>query len=241
MTVNGSPIWAEIHSSNPKASVAFYSELFGWDASAPVDEFGGYVNFTLNGKNVAGLTPDTSDYWMLYLHVDDAATPAAAAGARDVDGPHPVADLGVMVVMTDPTGARVGAWQRGAHTGFEVSGVAGSPVWHELHTDDYAGALDFYSRAFEWNPEVLTDSPDFRMSTLGSGPAAVAGIYDAKTYLAGDGSRWQIYFGVSNPEASAAIIEKHGGRTLEPLHETPFGIMAAAIDPTGAHFTIIGV
>jgi uncharacterized protein len=241
VTRNGAPVWAEIRTTDPATSIKFYSELLGWHASDPVDEFGGYVNFTLDGKNVAGLTPDSEDRWVLYLHVADAAVPAAASGATKVEGPHPVADLGVMVMLTDPTGAEIGARQRGTHTGFEAFGVAGAPVWHELHTADFDTAIDFYARAFGWKATAMPAAPGFRMSTLGTGQQAVAGIYDAKETLAGQSPHWQHYFGVNNPVAAAAIIEQNGGRVLEQPRETPFGIMATAVDPNGVPFTIIGV
>jgi uncharacterized protein len=241
VTRNGAPVWAEIRTSDPATSIAFYSDLLGWHASEPVEEFGGYVNFSLDGKNVAGLTPDTDDRWVLYLHVDDAAVPAAASGATNVEGPHPVADLGVMVMLTDATGAEIGAWQRGTHTGFEVFGTAGAPVWHELHTNDFDTAVDFYERAFGWEASPMPAAPGFRMSTLGTGQDALAGIYDATDSLAGQASHWQHYFGVSDPARAVAIIEKHGGRILEQPRETPFGVMATAIDPNGVPFTIMGV
>ena len=50
-TPNGAPIWADLLSSDIERTRSFYSQLFGWEASEPNEEFGGYVSFT----NGAGL------------------------------------------------------------------------------------------------------------------------------------------------------------------------------------------
>ena len=37
----GNPCWADIMTSDPAATRAFYTELFGWDAEEPDEEDGG--------------------------------------------------------------------------------------------------------------------------------------------------------------------------------------------------------
>ena len=49
----GAPIWFDLMSSDPDRAAAFYGEIFGWESEPPRDEFGGYRNFTKNGKRVA--------------------------------------------------------------------------------------------------------------------------------------------------------------------------------------------
>ena len=50
----GAPSWVDLMTSDPDRSRAFYSELFGWTAEEPNEEFGGYFNFTHGGVRVAG-------------------------------------------------------------------------------------------------------------------------------------------------------------------------------------------
>ena len=78
----------------------------------------------------------------------------------------PVADLGIQAVMTDPTGADLGAWQAGTFPGFTVLAEHGAPSWFELSTREYATAVAFYQSVFHWEPAVVGDSPEFRYTTL---------------------------------------------------------------------------
>ena len=47
---NGAPCWIDLMSSDTDKSRAFYGELFGWTADEPNEEFGGYINFRLDGE-----------------------------------------------------------------------------------------------------------------------------------------------------------------------------------------------
>ena len=67
--------------------------------------------------------------------------------------------------------------------GYELAAEPGAPVWHELHTKDYDKAVKFYQDVFGWDTAVLSDTPEFRYTTLGAGDAAKAGILDASGFL----------------------------------------------------------
>src|SRR5262245_60346085 len=59
----GAPIWIDVMTSNAEATKAFYGSLFGWTVVDPGPEYGGYVNFHLDGEPIAGCmqaTPDTA-------------------------------------------------------------------------------------------------------------------------------------------------------------------------------------
>src|SRR2546423_14131805 len=51
----GTPIWLDLSSSDPSASEAFYTNLFGWAADEANEEYGGYRMLRQDGKMVAGL------------------------------------------------------------------------------------------------------------------------------------------------------------------------------------------
>jgi predicted enzyme related to lactoylglutathione lyase len=59
-----------------------------------------------------------------------------------------------MVVMADPTGAIISAWQPQIHRSAEVVNEAGSSCWNELYTLDVPTAQDFYRRLFGWEIET---------------------------------------------------------------------------------------
>src|SRR3954471_16343129 len=117
----GAPCWVDLMTSDTAKSRAFYSDLFGWEAEEPNPEFGGYFNFTKNGVLVAGCMaaqPDSGmpDVWSIHLATDDAVKTAAATatnGGQVHVAAMPVADLGTMAMVADPSGAAIGIWQPG--------------------------------------------------------------------------------------------------------------------------------
>jgi uncharacterized protein len=85
----------------------------------------------------------------------------------------------------------------------------------------------------------MSDTDEFRYTTLGAGDEARAGIMDASKFLPeGVPSNWQVYFGVENVDAAVGKAQALGGQLLQPAEDTPFGRMATLADPTGAVFRI---
>jgi uncharacterized protein len=244
----GAPCWIDLNTSDLDRAVQFYGGLFGWTAEDAGEDYGHYHNFSRDGALVAGLMrkqPGAGypDFWLTYLSSSDAkatATAASDAGGQAVLEPMAVMDLGAMAVLADPTGGAVGVWQPGRHRGYEVHSQAGAPVWHELHTRDHDGAVAFYQRVFGWQTSVVSDSDEFRYTTMTVGEQPYAGVMDARASLPeGTPSVWQVYFGVEDTDASLAAAERLGGTVLEPAVDTPHGRMATVADPTGAPFKVI--
>lgn len=245
----GAPCWIDLWTSDVEGSRRFYADLFGWEAQEPSPEFGGYFMFNRSGVPVAGGMGDMGDLpaddsWKVYLDTDDivrTAREAEAAGADITGPPAPVADLGIQAVLTDPTGARVGAWQAGTFPGFTVLGEHGSPSWCELHTRDYPTAVGFYRTVFRWDTRVEADDGQFRYAVMQdpSGEGELAGIMDAASML-GDGeqSRWVVYFEVDDVPSAVALVAKLGGSVVLEPEDTPYGRLAEVADPSGAHFKL---
>ncbi len=245
----GAPSWVDLMTSDPDRSRAFYSELFGWTAEEPNEEFGGYFNFTHGGVRVAGgmkAQPDAGipDVWSIYLATDDAAKTAeavAANGGQVIVPPMPVGDLGTMGFMTDAGGAGIGMWQPGTYPGLEVVGETSTPNWFELHTRDYDASIEFYRQVFGWETEVMGDTPEFRYTTAKDGEEQVAGVMDASGFLPeGVPAHWSVYFGTDDADATIAKALELGGSVIHPAEDTPYGRLATLADPTGAVFKLIG-
>lgn len=243
----GAPCWVDLMTSDAERSRAFYSELFGWTAEEPNPEFGGYFNFAKDGVRVAGGMPNQQagmpDVWSVYLATDDAAKTlelAAANGGQVLVQAMPVADLGIMGFVTDSGGAHIGLWQPGLHKGFGNVAEAGAPSWFELHTRDYAAAVDFYRNVFHWDTNVEGDTPEFRYTTMKHGEDRYAGVMDASGFLPeGVPAHWAVYFGVDDADAALAKIVALGGSIVMPAEDTPYGRLATAADPTGAQFKLV--
>jgi uncharacterized protein len=245
----GAPCWIDLFTSDPDRSRAFYEALFGWTSEDAGPDFGNYINFAKQGDRVAGGmrndgTMGMPDAWNVYLATDDAkaTVDAAASNGGEVIVPAmAVGELGTMAVVVDAGKAMIGMWQPASHEGFGVYDEPGAPSWFELHTRDYDAAVDFYRKVFRWDAHEMSDSPEFRYTTLGEGEQALAGIMDASGSLPdGIPSHWEVYFGVADTDATLSRIVELGGSVLEPAQDTPYGRLAKAADPTGAQFKLRG-
>ena len=118
--------------------------------------------------------------------------------------------------VTDAGGAAIGVWQPGLHQGFGVLGEPGTPSWFELHTRDYDAAVAFYRDVFGWDTHAVSDTPEFRYTTLADGDGWLAGIMDASGFLPdGVPAHWSVYFGVEDTDAALAKIVDLGGSIVQ--------------------------
>ncbi|HEY5154478.1 MAG TPA: VOC family protein [Acidimicrobiales bacterium] len=246
----GAPCWVDLFTSDTDGAAGFYGALFGWTAESAGQDYGGYINFAKDGVAVAGCMKNDGqtgmpDVWSIYLATADADATVEAAVAHGGQVIVPAMDvmaLGKMAVMVDPGGAAIGAWQPGLHRGFGVLDEPGSPSWFELHTRDYDASVAFYRDVFGWDTHTMSDTPEFRYTTLGEGESQLAGIMDSAMVLPeGVPSNWQIYFAVDDADASLAQAVELGGTVIYPAEDTPYGRLASLADPTGALFKLRAV
>jgi predicted enzyme related to lactoylglutathione lyase len=236
----------DVMSSDIDTARAFYEALFGWTSEDAGEEFGHYINFSRDGEMIAGgmaNTPEmeTPDAWSVYLAVADAEATqeqAVAAGATVAVPAMAVGELGVMAVFQDPGGAFIGVWQAKEHAGFAVRDEPGSPCWFELHTRDFAASVAFYEAVFGWDTELQGDTDDFRY-TVATNPGTIVGIMDATSFLPdGAPAHWSVYWETEDVAASLKKAEELGGSTLQGPDDTPYGVLATGVDPTGAVYKL---
>ena len=243
----GHPCWVDLFTTDPDASRAFYGELFGWTSESAGEDYGGYVNFSKDGEPVAGCMKNNGespiDVWSVYLASDDLDATAALVtgnGGEISVPPMDVMELGRMAGVVDAGQAMVGVWQPGLHKGFTRLAEAGTPSWFELHTRDYDAAVDFYKKVFGWNACTMSDTPEFRYTTLEEGERAAAGIMDSSAFLPeGVPAHWAIYFGSDDTDATVAKAVELGATVQQPAEDTPYGRLAGLVDPTGAMFKVV--
>jgi uncharacterized protein len=244
----GAPCWADLLSSDTAAAEHFYSGLFGWAAEAGDEEkYGGYIMFRQDGAEVAGCmhndgSQGSPDGWSVYLSTQDTEKTIATAAEHGATVYMPameVPDVGVMGMVADPGGSAVGIWQAKPFGGFEATGRPGTPAWFELYTRSYADAVPFYRDVFGWDTHVMSDTDEFRYTTLGQDRQAAAGIMDGSVLPADAPMRWAVYWQVEDVDASVALAESLGGSVVRAAEDTPFGRLAELADPTGATFKVM--
>lgn len=248
---NGAPCWVDLMTSDPEGARAFYGDILGWTAEEPNPAFGGYVSFLRHGERIAGCMDNRTDegrpeMWSVYLATDDVEATLAKAkdrGGEVIVPAMPVADLGTMAFLLDPGGAGIGLWQPGTHTGCAATGEPGTPSWFELHTRDYAASVAFYRDVFGRELDVMSDTVDFRYTAIvdpdSDGSENLAGIMDATVLPEETPTQWSVYFGVEDTAAALARVVELGGQVVHDVEVTPYGDLAAALDPTGAMFKLV--
>ncbi|GAB2656521.1 VOC family protein [Gordonia jinhuaensis] len=251
----GAPIWFDLMTSDADAAVSFYQQLFGWEAEDPNPDLGGYRNFTLNGKRIAGLMSAADDsapsVWSSYLHTadpDETLELVKAAGGTVMVPPMDVGDEGTMAVAIDAAGAVIGFWKPNKHKGFADWGVPGAPYWFECASQDYPRSLVFYPEVVGARVETIIDNSaaevvepgnPLRYAQVFFGDMAYAGIMDATNiFPPAMPSFWQIYVTVEEVAATVETAEKLGGTVMMGATDTPYGTLATLQDPNGAMISL---
>lgn len=240
----GVPGWAEITVTELGPTQRFYGGLLGWQLRIGGPETGGYVTATVDGHVVAGLRVAAAPQpagWCVYLATDDvtqSVADAVAAGATVVSGPMSVLDLGRAAVLADPTGAVVGLWESGTHTGWELTDAPGAFVWAEQMSNDPVAARRFYTDLFGYEQQDMS-APDFTYTSLAVGGAPAAGI-GGYGPGAGDGAAaWTWYVAVEDADAIAPHVAELGGEVVSGPEDTPYGRMLLVRGPAGEVVALI--
>jgi len=245
-TLPARPVWMDLAAHSGRNIAPFYNAVCGWEAAESSEEFGGYFMFMNNGQPVAGAMPAPPEQlggWTMYVQVDDVAAAlekVTSAGGMVIAGPIPIADLGTMAVIADPSGCPFGLWAPDTFTGFALDGQVGSAIWFELYAKDYAGSQKFLSDVFGWTFDVVSDTDQFRYATVSFDGEPKLGIMDFSADMhASMPAYWNNYIRVANCDDAAAAVEASGGELLMSPMDSPHGRMAAVRDPDGAVFSLM--
>ena len=254
-TLTGSFCWTELAVDDLERAVEFYGRVFPWKEAVPVPGaiLGSYFEYSmlstpdgeiggayelLNEQRAAGVLP----HWLAFISVESAdriAERAAELGGSVVVPPTEVLELGRMVVLEDPDGARIAAWEPRKHAGFQTARAPGFPFWLELVSSDPERAIGFLTELFGWTPNTL-DLGTGPYTLLTNGETPVAGISSASAQAEAPPPGWLVYFGVTDLDAALKTIIGRGGKQLSPAGEIPeIGRFASAADPQGACFALI--
>jgi predicted enzyme related to lactoylglutathione lyase len=238
---HGVPSWVDMATADLAASVAFYTQLFGWDSQDMGEEAGHYTMMLKAGKPVAALMAAQDPgpaRWSTWVNVDDAdsvAKAAEAAGGKIVVAPMDVMTAGRMAVFADLTGAIVGAWQPRDHIGAQLVNEPGALIWNELETSDLAKAKEFYSAVFGWGWGGSDQYAEAKVAGL-----TVAAVQPRPRGLPAEvPDFWQVYFGSADVDADVSKATGLGATVfVEPTDIPGTGRFAVLGDPQGAAFAL---
>ena len=247
-TLTGEPCWIELFTPDTDAAAAFYGELFGWTATDPGEEYGGYRLFEREGRPVAGLMRNDGSMGTRrvvglprHRRRRRDRREGARVGREVVAGPMQVGDLGTMAVLVDPAGAAVGAWQaarfpgtmrprgrrradlvRDAQQGLRhLAGVLPRRLrLADPHDERHPGLPLHHARPGRGRPRRDRGR---RRRTLGDAASAVAVLPAGRRHATTAGSRGRSASAVATPIP------------LDAPDHTRYGRLAVLLDPAGVH------
>ena len=239
--------WTNLSSSDDAGAAAFYSKIFGWSYDEmPIGDNMVHRNATSGDHQLAGIDPimpgnDMPTAWINFVFVQDMTATVASArqlGATIVQEPVDVMGEGHMAIAVDPTGATIGIWQPGRHTGADAVNQPGSYSWVELATTDIDAAKSFYAGLFGWTWTKMDGAPmEYWLAELDG--RSFAGLLTKNVEMAQMPSHWAAYFGAEDIDATHTAVQAAGGTALfEPMQMGP-GKGFAAMDPQGGYFMAI--
>ncbi len=242
----GMPTWIDLMTPDVDAARAFYQAVFGWEYDIGGQEYGGYTTARLGQRMTAGMVstqPDAAQQsaaWGLYFASDNLEADVARAvelGAKVVSSAMVVGEFGSMATCEDPSGATFSFWQAGQHVGSQVTDEPGSAAWYELYAPSAHQARDFYIALLGATADPMPGGMEYYV--LKHGTQELAGIMQIDPAWGNFHPQWVTYFLVANTDETAVVITQHGGKILGNIDDSPFGRLAAVMDPSGAYFKII--
>jgi predicted enzyme related to lactoylglutathione lyase len=238
----GTPLWVELVSPDIDSSVAFYSNLFGWDTSQ-ADQTSGYRIFSSGGKVISGVSPllgeRLSPQWITFLSTDDATRTAnhvRAVGGKVVTQTGLDEERGMMILQ-DKGGTVFGIFHRDLFSGAQVFNQPVSLTFNQLTAQEPEEEKRFYSQVFGWQPRERDLGGGFLFTNFFNEGRAIAGLMamNEPAFPA----HWKVYFAIEDTDALISRAIERGGKVLLPATDGPFGRFAELSDPQGAAFSII--
>ncbi|HSM34975.1 MAG TPA: VOC family protein [Longimicrobiales bacterium] len=245
-------VWYELLTTDPEGAEAFYGSLMGWGTDewqAPVEDMPPYRMWTVDGTSIGGIMelPEEArqggapPHWLGHIATPDADATAARAeelGATVLMGPHSIPEVGRFAVIRDPWGATFSAYTpAGEAPGHEGEPKVGEVVWHELLTEDYAGAADFYGDLFGWTRGEPMDMGEMGIyQIVERNGVQLGGIMNRPPEWP---SSWLYYVRVDDLDGKIEAVRSTGGKILNGPMEVPGGgRIAQGLDPQGGAFAI---
>ena len=239
--------WINILTPQPDAARAFFADILGWTYG----EIPGMGHFIKVGDcDAGGIFPNVGRdgksemHPMIGVMVKVASADAAAAKFRELGGaaedPFDVGESGRMAVCHDPNGAQIDVWQpkRGGVTEVDSS-LPGAPSWFETLTTDTDRAAKFYHGVFGWTAET-SQMGDLRYTVFNLGSTPMAGMCALEPEKGAGTPRWDVYFTVTDPDATLTRAKELGAKVDVPARDIPgVGRLAGLTSPQGVFFYVM--
>ncbi|HEU4532500.1 MAG TPA: VOC family protein [Polyangiaceae bacterium] len=254
MTNTGRFVWYELLTTDPKAAIAFYTEVVGWKTQAWGDS--DYTMWVTGQGPVGGLSamPEAAKqaggppYWQANVQVDDLD--AAVARVKELGGKvvstDDMPEVGRFAVITDPQGAAITLFAPTNEMAPHDAAKPGEFSWHELYTTDHEAAFAFYHQIVGWGRLGEIDmGPMGKYVLWGRGDQQLGGMMTMSPGMKSPDGRdlppsWMYYITTDDLDAALARAKARGARVLTEPMEVPGGQrIVNLLDPQGAAFSLV--
>jgi uncharacterized protein len=245
----GDFVWHDHLTKDPKAAIAFYTEVVGWKTQ-PFAEGADYTMWVGSQGPLGGVMklPDeaakmgTPPNWTGNVQVNDVDATAALAkklGGKVYKEPADIPTVGRFAVIADPQGAAISIFKPNAAMTLHDTTKEGEFCWNELLTSDSPAALKFYSEIFGWKMlQEMDMGPMGTYRVFGVGEKQLGGMMTTPK-----GSpmppMWLYYTETSDLDAAIGRATKRGAKIMNgPMDVPGGGRIAQLMDPQGAGFAL---
>jgi predicted enzyme related to lactoylglutathione lyase len=250
----GRIVWYELLTSDPKAAIAFYTEVVAWQTMA--GDTPDYTMFAAQQGPLGGVwqLPDMAKqqgarpYWQANIQVENRD--ASVAQVKQLGGKvyhtEEAPGIGRFAVIADPQGAVVALFEPARDMASHDATKPGEFSWHELYTTDNQAAFDFYRQLVGWDKLGEFDmGPMGKYLLWGRGGVQLGGMMTMPPDMtAPDGSKlppgWTYYITMEDFDAAFERAKAKGARVLNGPMPVPGGQrIVQLLDPQGAAFALV--
>jgi predicted enzyme related to lactoylglutathione lyase len=248
-TNTGRFVWFELMTTDPKAAIAFYSEVIGWHAQPW--ESGEYTMWVGSQGPLGGVMtlPEQAKamgappHWMANVQVasvDAAVEQVRARGGQVFVPPQDVPKVGRFAVIADPQGASISLFTPSGEMQGHDPTKQGEFSWHELITTDHEAAFRFYNELFGWEKLGEFDMGPMGVYLLyGRNGKQLGGMFTKSKDMPMPPS-WLYYVTIDDLDAALHRAKGKGARVLHGPVEVPGGQrIVQLMDPQGAAFALV--
>jgi predicted enzyme related to lactoylglutathione lyase len=245
-TRNGNFVWHEHLTKDPKAAIAFYTEVVGWKTQPFGDDYVMWVGSQGPLGGVMKLPEEVAKmgvppHWMGHVQVENVDATVARIqkmGGKVHKEPTDIPTVGRFAVIADPQGVALSVFKPQSPMTLHDVAKEGEFCWNELMTSDSGAATRFYAEIFGW--KTIQEMDMGAMGTyrlFGLGEPAFGGMMTIPKG-APMPPAWIFYIETSDLGAATGRATKKGAKVINGPMDVPGGRIVQCVDPQGAVFAL---
>ncbi len=246
--MRGDFVWYDLLTSDPKAAIAFYTDVIGWKTQAFEGGPKEYQMWVGSQGPLGGVMqlPEEAvkmgapPHWTSNVTVDDVDATTKRVkelGGQVYQEPTDMPSVGRFAVIADPQGAVISIFKPETPMQPHDTSKAGEFSWTELMASDHHAAFAFYAEIFGWQKMQSMDmGPMGTYEIFGKGDKMLGGMMNKPAEM--PQAAWGYYIQVDDLDATVARARAGGATLVNGPMDVPGGRVAQLTDPQGVFFAL---